>query len=244
MEYTQFSNIKGIFKNFFHKKEDFNNKELISKKEGEVWGLKIGLNVGLLCFYVIIASLFGVLPKFKDVPHALKLFVLMVVIALGQYGYYYYANGEKEITDFIYKKKTPYVAFTLLFILIVIAGIVYLSQQRGAMADGVKTTAMAGLKTFIHKYWHLIAAFLFIMGFVIVAADNWLGFTGLDFMYTIIITGIIWIIILMTLLFIRYGSKDPAANVRIQQPLNPIDTQGARPQPPLKRTPGERDIKF
>jgi len=242
MEYNQFSDIKGIFKNFFHKKEDFNNKGLISKKEGEVWGLRIGLNVGLLCFYVIIASLFGVLPKFDDIPHALKLVVLMVVIFLGQYGYYYYANGEKEITDFIYKKNTPYVALTLLFILVVIAVIVFRSRVRAA----------AALKTFIHKYWHLIAAFLFIMGLVIVAADIWLGFTGLDFMYTIIITVIIWIIILMTLLFIRYWSKDtPQPPILIDAAQVAQDVPEALPQPadlpapPIgsqKKTPGKREI--
>jgi hypothetical protein len=27
MEYKQFSDIKGIFKNFFYKKEDFNNQD-------------------------------------------------------------------------------------------------------------------------------------------------------------------------------------------------------------------------
>ena len=193
MEYNQFSDIKGIFKNFFHKKEDFNNK---GERAAEVWGLRIGLNVGLLCFYVIIASLFGLLPKFETKTHAVKLFVLMVVIFLGQYGYYYYANGEKEITDFIYKKNTPYVALSLLSILVGVAVAVFRSRVKAA----------AALKTFIHKYWRRIAVFLFIMGGGFVGADIWLGFTGLDFMYTIIITGIIWIIIFMTLLFIRYWS--------------------------------------
>ena len=207
MEYNQFSDIKGIFKNFFHKKEDFNNETEV-KEVKEVIGLiskeeaatrSIVMNVVLTCYYVIIAGLFGILPTYVDSGVSerqawwlsLLVFIFIGMIAIGQYGYYYYLNGEKEITDFINKLTAPWNASVLLSILLVFGIFIY--------RQNIKLKSMAES---IRKYWYVIAAILLILMLVLVGVYDPLGFTGLDLMYSLIITVGIWLLIVAVLYFI------------------------------------------
>jgi hypothetical protein len=202
MEYNQFSDIKGIFKNFFHKKEDFNNETevigLISKEEAAT--RSIVMNVVLTCYYVIIAGLFGILPTYVDsgvsVGQAwllsLLVFIFIGMIALGQYGYYYYLNGEKEITDFINKLTAPWKASVLLSILLVFGIFIY--------RQNIKLKSMAES---IRKYWYVIVGILLILMGGVWGLDAWLGFTGIDSVYSLIIAIFIWLLIVAVLYYIQ-----------------------------------------
>ena len=144
MEYKQFSDIKGIFKNFFHKKEDFNNKGLISKKEN----FNTSKTGGALLLYLITAVMYvwsvyavGLLPTWggeRPVRGYLQGFVLagaaflyVSILFFGQYIYYYYLGGEDEISELLKDNKWTVGPFVGYLVVIGLTFLIRLYQNRG-----------------------------------------------------------------------------------------------------------------
>ncbi len=122
----------GIFKNFFHKKEDFNNKGLISKKEN--FGVKspdraykTGIFVFAVFGVILLISLYfaGFLSKCtnnSDWFCAMKILLYfishIIVFALSFFVYYYYLGGEKEISDMLEEYKFPFMVLVWLVFIV------------------------------------------------------------------------------------------------------------------------------
>ena len=125
MEYNQFSDIKGIFKNFFHKKEDFNNKGLISKKENFNNSTTDDITIELkkMLLYIITFLMYmwslwmvGLAPSWEGfkshtlsqrAAYAVISFLYVSFLFFGQYYYYYYLGGEDEINEMAENDKLP-----------------------------------------------------------------------------------------------------------------------------------------
>ena len=127
MEYKQFSDIKGIFKNFFHKKEDFNNKEVISKKENFNINNPPGGGVleHLRRFISVVGPLFIIslglyIAAVLDINSVIRIFLAMIVVLLPQI-LYYNLGGFEEINNFIKENKVPWYGGGMLAISLVLA---------------------------------------------------------------------------------------------------------------------------
>jgi hypothetical protein len=131
MEYKQFSDIKGIFKNFFHKKEDFNNKGLISKKENFNTSKTAYTAFTLAVLYLITTVIYvwsvwsvGLLPKWAQDRRGWALaggaFLYVSILLVGQIIYYYYLGGEEEISEMLKDNKWavgPFVGYSIVIVL-------------------------------------------------------------------------------------------------------------------------------
>jgi|TARA_B110001452_G_C15020137_1_gene356597 hypothetical protein len=143
MEYNQFSDIKGIFKNFFHKKEDFNNKGLISKKEIKNTVAESAYSAGVLSvLYLITAVIYvwsvyavGLLPKWGPGWSGWALagvsFLYVSILLVGQYIYYYYLGGEDEISEMLKDNKWTVGPFVGYLVVIGLTFLIRLIQNRG-----------------------------------------------------------------------------------------------------------------
>ena len=253
MEYNQFSDIKSIFKNFFHKKEDFNNKELISKKENfsnkeaEVFGKRVGIFFATIIIYGVAALLFGILPTFKGMSYPWRRFLLLLIFIIAafasNYVYYYYLNGEKEITDLLYEGATPYIGGTLLILLIALA-------SAWAARDSI------GSLTFLGKGALGISLILYV-AFIVVMVLNLFELDVLTKRVVFILVTLALVIIIFVIFRFRIflGLAKVAPEQQLEQPeqqlaqpaqppeqlAQPLDRApylgNRKKQPPLKRAP-------
>jgi len=141
MEYNQFSDIKGIFKNFFHKKEDFNNKGLISKKENFNNSKTAYTAVTLAALYLITSLIYvwsvyavGLLPKWGPGGRGWYLaggaFLYVSILLVGQIIYYYYLGGEEELSEMLKGNKWSVGPFVGYLIVAVLTFAIRLNQYR------------------------------------------------------------------------------------------------------------------